>query len=283
MLNQTVTIKLTKSRRNPSLEKPVQYVVRNFKKGDEPQLAKIYSECFGPTTPRLLQQWYRRNKTQPNQIFVGAVDGKPVSAVEYVFKDLHLGEGVYSKTGGISGVCTDSDYRHKGIVTNVMKLALDSAKNSGVSNSSLYTGLDFPAHRIYLRFGFIDIMTWRTYTKYLDYPQIFAKWVRYQNRALKDSKIAQKKLQGWEKTVSIHLKEAGNLAFQFRKGRFLRLKTAPKIADIEFATDLETYAKILRNVLPWEEAVKQKKLVVHKGEATDIEMLNRILHWKWSD
>lgn len=265
------------------MEKPVQYVVRNYKKGDEAGLAKIYSECFGPTTPRLLLQWYRRQKSQPSQIFLGTVEGKPVSVVEYVFKDLHLGEGVYSKTGGISGVCTDSDYRRKGIVTNVMKLALDSAKNKGVSNSSLYTSLDFPAHRIYQRFGFTDIMTWRTYIKYLDYPAIFAKWVRNINRFLKDSKIAQRKLQGWEKTVSLHIKEVGNLAFRFGKGHFRRLKDIPKTADIEFTTDIETYAKIVRNVLSWEEAVKRKKLVAQKGEASDIEMLNRILHWSWDD
>jgi len=261
----------------------MQYIVRNFRKGDEPALARIYSECFGPTTPRLLRQWHSRNKTQPNQVFIGTVEDKPVSAVDYVFKDLHLGESIYSKTAGISGVCTDSDYRHKGIVTNLMKLTLDSAKNSGVSNAALYTGLDIPAHRIYLRFGFVDIMTARMYVKYLDYSKFFAKWLRYQNRSLKDSKIAQKKLQGWEKTVSIHLKEAGNLAFKFRKGRFSRLKKPPRTADVEFTTDLETYTKILRNVLPWEKAVGQKKLAVQKGEASDIEMLNRILHWKWDD
>jgi ribosomal protein S18 acetylase RimI-like enzyme len=265
------------------LEKPVQYVVRNFKKGDEPHLAKIYSECFGPTTPRLLQQWYRRQKSQPNQIFVGTVEGNPVSAVEYVFKDLHLGEGAYSKTGGISGVCTDSDYRHKGIVTNLMKLALDSAKNSGVSNASLYTGLDIPAHRIYQRFGFIDIMTWRTYIKYLDYPTVFAKWVRYLNRTYKDTKLAQKKLQGWEKSATIHLKQVGTLGFMFRKGHFQRLKKAPKTADIEFSTDLPTYTMIMRNVLTWVDAVKQKKLIVKRGEVAGIEMFNRILHWSWSD
>jgi ribosomal protein S18 acetylase RimI-like enzyme len=261
----------------------MQYVVRNLKKGDEAGLAKIYSECFGPTTPRLLQQWYRRQKSQPNQIFVGTVEGNPVSAVEYVFKDLHLGEGVYSKTGGISGVCTNSDYRHKGIVTNLMKLALDSAKNSGVSNASLYTGLDIPAHRIYQRFGFIDIMTWRTYIKYLDYPAVFAKWVRYLNRTYKDTKLAQKKLQGWEKSVSVHLKQVGTLSFKFRKGHFQRLKKTPKAADIEFSTDLPTYAMIMRNVLMWVDAVKQKKLIVKRGEAADIEVFNHILHWSWGD
>jgi recombinational DNA repair ATPase RecF len=126
-------------------------------------------------------------------------------------------------------------------------------------------------------------MTWRVYVKYLDFPQVFAKWLRYRNCSLKDSKIAQKKLQGWEKTVSIHLKEAGNLTFRFRKGYFQKLTKTPKAVDIEFTTDLETYTKILRNVLSWKETVRQKKLVVQKGEASDIEMLNRIFHWRWDD
>jgi hypothetical protein len=35
--------------------------------------------------------------------------------------------------------------------------------------------------------------------------------------------------------------------------------------------------------MPWEDAVKTKKLVVERGEPRDIEMLQRIMHWKWDD
>ena len=265
------------------MEKPVQYVVRNYQNGDEVQLAKLFSECFGHVTPRLLRQWYRREKVKPEHIFIGEADGKPVSSVEVVFKQLLIGEGIYSKTGGISGVCTDSDYRKKGIVSNLMKLSLEYAKNSGVSNASLFTGLDIPAHRIYQRLGFVDIMTARTYIKYLDYPAIFARWVRQLNRSLKDSKLARRKLEGWQKSIIIQLREVGTLAFRFSKGRFHKLKKAPKTADIEFASDLETYTKIVRNVLAWEDAVKAQKLVVKRGGAVDIEMFLRILHWRWDD
>jgi len=261
----------------------VQYMVRNYRKGDEGHLAKLFSECFGPTTPRLLMQWYRRQKVLPEQIFIGEADGRPVSSVEVVFKQLHMDEDVYLKTWGISGVCTDSDYRKKGIISNLMKLSLEHAKNSGISNASLFTGLDIPAHRIYQRFGFVDIMTGRTYIKYLDYPSVFAKWIRQLNRILKDSKIAKRKLEGWEKSLTIQLKEVGKLAVRFRKGRFQKLKKAPKKADIKFSTDLQTYAKIMRNVVTWEDAVKTRKLVVERGEAVDIEMLQRILHWRWDD
>jgi len=267
------------------LEKPVQYAVRNYRKGDEAHLAKIYSECFGSTTPRLLKQWHRRNRVLPEHIFIGEVDGKPVSCVEFVFKPLHLGEGVYLKTAGVSGVCTDSDYRKKGIVTNLMKLSLNSAESSGgASNSSLYTGLDIPAHRIYSRLGFVDIMTWRAYIKYLDFPLVFSKWMRMVNRRLKDSKIATRKLQGWEKTVTIELKEAGPLAFRFRRGRFERLKRPPKKPDIVFSTDILTWTLITREgLLDWEQAVKTSKLTWKRGEPGDIETIKRVLKWMWDD
>jgi len=265
------------------LEKSIIYTVRNYVKGDEVALSSIFSECFGPTTPRRLKEWYRSEGVRPEDVFVGVVDGKLVSCVEQVFKQLHHGEGVYLKTAGISGVCTDSDYRCKGIVSNLMKTALEKNRRNGLSNASLYTGLDIPAHRIYERLGFVDVMTWRMYMKYLDYPYLFGVWVRYLNRSLKDSKIAAKKLKGWEKSVAIRLKDVGTLSFRFRKNHFERLAKPPKRVDIEFSTDLETYVKVRRNVVQWEDAVTSGKLTVAKGEVPDIEMFKRILHWRWDE
>jgi len=265
------------------LEKPVQYTVRSYAKGDEVALSKIFSECFGPTIPRGLMEWYRRLGVRPEDIFTSVVDGKLVSAVELVSMQLHHGEGVYIKTAGISGVCTDSDYRHKGIVSNLMILALEQSKARGLSNASLYTGLDIPAHRIYERLGFVDIFTWRTFIKYLDFPAVFARWLRQLNRSLKGSKIAMRKLEGWDKSVAIRLKEVGMLSFKFWKNHFQRLSKPPKLADIEFSTDLETYMRVRRGVLQWEDAVKTGKLLVIRGDAGDIEMLKRILRWSWED
>jgi len=265
------------------LKKPIQYTVRNFVKGDEVALAGIFSECFGPTTPRKLKEWYRSQGVRPEDVFLGVIDRKPVSCVELVFKHLHHGEGVHVKTAGISGVCTNSDYRCRGIVSNLMKMALEKSRQNGLSNASLYTGLDIPAHRIYERLGFVDILTWRTYVKYLNYPYLFSVWLRYLNRSLKDSRIAARKLEGWDKSVVIHVKDVGTLSFRFRKDRFERLSKPPKRVDIEFSTGLETYVKIRRNVVQWEDSVKDGKLTVTKGEAPDIEMLKRILHWRWDE
>ena len=265
------------------MEKPIKYTVRHFSKGDEIALAKIFSECFEPVTPSRIRQWHRSSRVRPEDLFIGELDEKPVSHVEVVFKQLHHGEGVYLRTAGIGGVCTDSDYRKKGIVTNLMKLALDHAQQSGASNASLYTELDIPAHRIYQRLGFVDIMTWRTYIKYIDYPFIFSRWLRHINLSLKDSKIAARKLDGWEKSIAMQIREVGNLSFRFKRGRFQRLKKPPKQADIEFSTDLQTYTRIMRGVAQWEDVVKAGQLKVKRGKPADIEMLKRILRWRWDD
>jgi ribosomal protein S18 acetylase RimI-like enzyme len=264
------------------MTKPAQYTVRNYVRGDEIALARNSSECFGPVTPRRLMEWYRRNGVRPEDIFVGIVDGKLVSSVDFVFKRLHHGEGIYLQTAGVSGVCTDSDYRCRGIVSNLMKLALDKSRQQGLSSASLYTGLDNSAHRIYERLGFVDVLTWRTYIKYTDFQFLFARWLRELNRSLKASKVAVKRLEGWEKSVKITLRNVGTLAFRLRKNRFQRLSKPPKKADIELSTDLETYVKIRRGVVQWKEAVKDGR-VLTKGERADVEMLERILRWKWDE
>lgn len=263
------------------MEKTIRYTVRNYQKGDEVALAKIFSECFGRLTPRIIRQWHKQAEIRPEDVFISVVEGRPVSHVNVEFKQLHHGEGVYLKTAGIAGVCTDSDYRKKGIVTNLLQMALKHAQEKGYSNASLYTDMGGPGHLIYQRNGFVNIITLRSYTKYLDYPSIFARWVRNLNRSLKDSKIAARKLKGWEKSTIIHLKEIGVLSFRYKKNRFQRLKKPPRQPDIEFFTDVQTYAKIVRGVVQWEDAAKTGKLTVKQGEHGDIEMFQRVLKWDW--
>ncbi len=265
------------------MEKPAEYRVRNFQKGDETAIAKLFSECFGPVPTSRVRLWLRISGVRPEDVFLGVIGGKPVSHVNVEYKHLHHGEDVYLKSAGIGGVCTDSDYRKKGVVTNLMNLALTHAQNEGFSNASLFTELTIPAHRIYLRLGFVDILAWRNYTKFIDYPYVFSRWIRYINRSLKASKVAARKLEGWRKSVVIQFKEVGPLSFRFSRGRFQRLKKAPKRADIEFSTDLQTHTGVMRGLVQWDDAVKAGKLVVKRGEPADIEVLKRILTWRWDE
>lgn len=256
-------------------------VVREAQKDkDDAKIARILSECFGPVTPRQLSQWMLKPEVKT---FVCEVEGDIVSHIDVVLKELHLGEGVYLKTGGIGGVCTCSEYRKKGVMTDMMQQTLDYIKNIGVSNSALYTGLMLPAHRIYERNGFCDVQTWPFYLKILDFPYVFRLWLRDLNRVVKASQIAQKTLRGWNRTLVFRFEEFGVQSFRFSHGRFQRMHKPPKNADIAIATSFETLFRIIWGDLGLEDARKTGKIQVKHCNEADFKMLRRILTRMWDE
>lgn len=265
----------------------MQYLVREGQEEkDEVKLAQILSECFDPATPRQVRRWLRQAKKHSagwSRIFVGEVDDEVVSSVSVELKELHLGEGVYVKTGGIGGVCTCSDYRKKGIMTNLLQQCLAYVKNSGVSNSSLYTGLVLPAHRIYQQFGFRDIETWPMYIKLLDFDYVFRTWIRDLNRHLKFSKIARRTLQNWNRSVIFEFEDVAMQSFCFKHGRFQRLSKPPRSADMVIATSVETLIRVMWGAMKFEDAIRTEKIHVKKGSETDLQMLKKILTRIWDE
>ena len=265
----------------------MQYLVREGQEGkDEVKLAQILSECFDPGTPRQVRRWLRQAKKDSagwSRFFVSEVDGEVVSSISVESKELHLGEGVYVKTGGIAGVCTCSDYRRRGLMTNLFRQSFKYIKNSGVSNSSLYTGLTLPAHRIYRRFGFCDIQTWPAYIKILDFSYVFRRWIRDLNRHLKSSKIARKTLQEWNCSVVFEFEDAGTQSFRFRNGHFQRLAKPPKSADLVMAMGVETLFRIMWGAIKLDDAIERKKVQVKKGSDADLRLLKKVLIRIWDE
>ncbi len=269
------------------MRKKVKYLIREGQEGkDEVDLAQIFSECFDPATPRQVRRWVRQAKKESagwSRFFVGDVDGKVVSNVTAELKELHLGEGVYVETGGIAGVCTCSDYRRKGIVSNLFGQSLAYVKKASISNSSLYTGIMLPAHRIYQRFGFCDIETWPVYIKVFDYEYVFRTWIRNLNRHLKFSKIARRTLQNWDRSVIFELESVSAQSFRFKHGRFQRLSKPPKSADIVIATSVETLIRVMWGAIRFEDAIEAEKMHTKKGSEADLRVLKKILIRIWDE
>jgi GNAT superfamily N-acetyltransferase len=247
---------------------------------DDVRLAQILSECFGPITCRQMRRWIRQAS---GKNFVVEVEDEVVSQVEIDVKELHLGEGVYLKTGGIGGVCTCSDHRRKGIMTDLLQQSLIYVKNSGISNTALYTGLTLPAHRIYQHLGYCDVQTWPFFVKYLDYPYVFRTWLRELNRYLKSSKIARNMLQDWRRSIVFELEKVGAQSFRFHGGRFQKLSKPPKSPDIIIVTSAETLTKVMWGAIKFEDAIKTGKMLVKRGSEADMRMLKKVLIRIWDD
>jgi len=248
---------------------------------DDAKLAQILSECFGPTTPRQVRRWIKQSG---GKSFVLDVEGdEVVSSVGIEYKELHLGEGVHVKTAGIGGVCTCSDYRRKGIMTNLLRQSLNYTKSSGVSNSTLYTGLTLPAHRIYQRLGFCDVQTWLFYVKFLDYPYVFRTWLRELNRYLKCSKIAREVLRDWNRSVVFELEKVGPQPFRFQHSRFQKLKKPPRFPDLAISMSIETLIRVMWGAIKFEDATKTGKMLVKRGTEADLRVLRKVLIQTWDD
>jgi len=267
--------------------KKVEYLVREVRDNqDEISLARIFSECFGPTTRRQVTRWIRRAKKESVgkfKSFVAELEGEVVSNVTVETKKLHVGEGVHIETGGIAGVCTCSDYRRRGIVTNLFEQCIEYLENSGFSNSSLYTGKMLPAHRIYRRKNFDDMHRFEVHVKFLDFDSNFRTWLRNLNRYIKLSKVAQTTLQGWDRSVVLLIEGEKPQCFQYSQNHFKRLGKRPRYADIEIATSVETLTRVMWGETEIEEAMEMGKVKIKKGTKVDLRYLRKILTGIWDE
>ena len=274
------------------MQKKAPVIFRTAEEGrDEADLAHVTSECFEPVTPRTIRKWIQREKKDASgqdRIFVAEVDGKVVSYVAVAPRKLYLGEGVYIRTLGVLSVCTCSKYRKKGMATNLLKQALAYADKAGFSNTTLYTAILIPAHKIYHRSGFRDVERATRYVKHQDYDYVYRRWIRWLNHYLKHSNIAQKTLQNWNRSVIFDLGNEDVKAFRFRNGRFQRLPKPPRTADIIINTSVESLTRVMAGAYEFgtsvlENAVKTGQIQVQRGSESDLRILNKILVGVWDE
>ncbi len=134
-------------------------VVRTATERDAPALARVYRDAYGPITARDVRTWMRLPEC-PREYLVAVVDGVVASTVNIQYREL-LVDGVPIRTGGIAGVATHGEYRRQGLATRLMREAIRRIRTRGISNTSLFTGYDLPAIRIYRRLGYSETADWR--------------------------------------------------------------------------------------------------------------------------
>jgi len=102
------------------------------------------------------------------------VDGKDVSHLHYGPANMQVGSRATVTMGCIGGVATDKKHRRKGLARRIFSRAIAAMKDDGCTAAGLYTSRRLVAHRLYRRFGFVDISSGRTAYKVLD-PAAFAR------------------------------------------------------------------------------------------------------------
>jgi ribosomal protein S18 acetylase RimI-like enzyme len=265
------------------MEDENRFIIREASVDDAVDLARIISESLPRSiTSRQVKRELRKEKEDPepfSKTFVAELDGKIVGQLVLEYKDLHLGEGVYVKTAAITGVCTDPDYRKKGVATTLLRVGLEFAKDNGVACSGLFTAISGPAQRLYSKLGFLDIETFQVQSQLVDFRFMFLSRLKARSRRLKRLRPAMCSLKNWNKVVVLEILGQGVIAFKHCGTSFKPLES-PKKKDVVVSTDAETLYELMDGA-SWKDAVRSGKLNIKQGIEDDVTRVMRILQWNW--
>ena len=137
--------------------------VRTYRPGEEEDIASLLRRCFdtfnkyGLTGEKWLEYAELNSGFKLDGAYVIEVDGRIVSHVQVVEKELRTGLGV-AATAGIANVSTDPDYRGRGYATTLMRRVVDDYRGKGYPLSALFTGFASGPQRIYRRIGYTDVV-----------------------------------------------------------------------------------------------------------------------------
>lgn len=266
------------------MEDKTKFVVREAQVDDAKDLARIISESLPRlVTCRQMKRELEKEKENPeasSKTLVAEIDGKVAGQLVVEYKDLHLGEGIYVKTAAITGVCTDPDYRRRGVATALLRAGLEFAENDGVACAALFTAISGLAQRIYSRCGFMDIETFLVQSQLVDFRFMFLSRLKARSRRLKRLRPAMFSLKNWDKVVVLEILGQGSVAFKHCATGFEPLKS-PKKKDVVVSTDVETLYELMDGGVSWKDVVSSGKLKIKQGIGEDISKVMRILQWDW--
>jgi GNAT superfamily N-acetyltransferase len=225
----------------------------------------------------------RKEKGNPkafSRTFVAEIDGKIVGRFVLKYRDLHLGERIYVRTAAVTGVCTDPDYRKRGVATILLNAGLEFAKNDGAACSGLFTAINGPAQRVYSKLGFLDIEKFQIQSKLIDFRFMFLGRLKARSGLLKHSKLAMCSLKDWNKVVVLEILGEDTIAFKHRGANFQPLES-PKKKDVVISTDAKTLYELMDAGTSWKDVANSGKLKIKQGIQEDVEKAFQILQWNW--
>ncbi len=173
--------------------------IRRSGAGDAIQLARVFTDSFGPTTPSDVRRWLKR-KDFHRERFVAVVDGVVAANVTLLDIDLVI-DGVPLRTIGIAAVATRWDYRRMGLATKLVDKAIERAKERGRSVVTLFTGVNLPAKRIYERAGFIETKRWTRYQTIHDPNRLLERYFAWRSQWLVKTRFGRAALEVWRERV----------------------------------------------------------------------------------
>jgi len=107
------------------------------------------------------------------------VAGQEVSGLGLGRRDFQVAKRAYVSMGTIGGVGTRPAHRGQGLSSAVMARTIEEMQKRDLATSGLYTGTRIVAHRLYRRFGYVDVFIPHMRTLILDVGAYLRRQVRH--------------------------------------------------------------------------------------------------------
>ena len=189
-------------------------------------------------------------------------DGQQVSGLHLGRRDFQVARDTYLSMGTIGGVSTRPGHRGQGLSSAVMGRTVEEMRKRGLATSGLYTGTRIVAHRLYRRYGFVDVFIPHMRTLILDVGAYLRRQAHQWLARAERSPAGADAVSRLEGTVLFDLTDADPYAVTVKGGKVSVRKGRARKRDLTLTMSLAALASIFQRTASTEELLRMGELQV---------------------
>jgi len=196
-------------------------------------------------------------------------DQRDVSHLGYGPRHLRMGREGIVRMAAIAGVGTDSAFRRQGIARRVFAHAMEEMHRDGYPSVGLYTSRRIVAHRLYQRFGLVDVARRMSCCKLLDPGRFLCD-------ALSEMISTGAEVRRRRAVVSFDVKPYGPIVVRLQEDDVHCCSCASREVEVSLTLSAETFIGLWGGDFSFQYA-RAAKLVRWQGDAAVCGLLAQAL------
>ena len=194
-------------------------------------------------------------------------DGRDVSGLHLGRREFQVGRGAYVSMGTIGGVSTRREYRGQGLSSAVMARTLAEMRQRGLASTGLYTGTRIVAHRLYRRFGYVDVFIPNMRTLILNMRAFLKRQARSWLRRAEGTPAGARAAAGLRGTVVFDLGADGCYSLSLDRGEATVRKGRSRAAELTLSLSQAALVSLFARTVSSAELLRRGELQVSGSKA----------------
>ena len=186
-----------------------------------------------------------KSRGEWKRVYIEA-DGREASYLGYGPFVFPVGRHAAVRMAGVGGVGTRPEFRRRGFAHRVFARAMEEIRQAGYSCAGLYTGTDIVAHRLYRRFGFVDVVVHQPAVKLLDASAFLSLRL---TRAISAAAERDQSIADWSCYLTIALPDEPPMSFRIEAAGVHVPDTPPGRSDLTLTTGRSVLLRLCYGVM----------------------------------